>query len=157
MEFQVGDQVVHTVYGPGVIIQLDEKEIAGDTTVYYVVQVAELTIWVPRINAGSTSLRFPTPPGEFRKLFEILGATPEPLPADRLERKAHLLEQVRDGTLRSICRAVRDLSYYKISKKMNDIDALILERAKKFLLTEWQLALSVSEWQAEKDLKKILG
>jgi RNA polymerase-interacting CarD/CdnL/TRCF family regulator len=157
MDFQVGDKVVHWIYGPGEIVQLDRKENGGDTTDYYVVQVAELTIWVPRIGASSTRLRFPTPPGDFQKLFEILGATPEPLPIDRLERKTYLLEQLRAGTLKSICQVVRDLSYYKHSNKMNDLDTSILERAQMFLLKEWQMAFSTPIWQAERQLKQILG
>jgi CarD family transcriptional regulator len=156
MDFQVGDKVVHWVYGPGEVIQLDEKVIAGDTADYYVVRIAELTIWVPRSDEGSGSLRYPTPADEFQKLFAVLSSTPEPLPSDRFERKTLLLEQMRDGTLESICRVVRDLSCYKDTKKMNDIDASILERALKFLLNEWQVALAVPDKQAERELKKML-
>jgi RNA polymerase-interacting CarD/CdnL/TRCF family regulator len=157
MDFQVGDKVVHWVYGPGEVVQLDEKMIAGGTADYYVVRIAELTIWVPRNDAGPTSLRLPTPAGQFTKLFEILSSPPEPLPSDRFERKTHLLEQVRDGTIESICRVVRDLSFYKHTKKMNDVDNSILERAQKFLLDEWQFALSVPDKQAERELKQMLG
>ena len=157
MEFHVGDKVVHWEFGPGEIVQLDQKEIAGSTIDYYVVQVATLTIWVPRSNASPIRLRFLTPVGDFQKLFEILGGTPEALPIDRVERKAYLLEQMRAGTLKSICRVVRDLSYYKHLKKMNDLDKSTLELAQKLLLNEWHLVLSVPIWEAERDLKQILG
>ncbi len=156
MDFQVGDKVVHWVYGPGEVVQLDAKEISGGKVDYYVVQVGDLTIWVPRSSASSTSLRFPTPPGDFQKLFEILGASPEPLPTDRFERRTYLLEQMRAGTLKSICRVVRDLSSFKHANKMNDLDTTILARAQKFLLNEWEMALSVPNWQAERELKQIL-
>lgn len=156
MDFHVGDKVVHWVFGLGEIVRLDEKELSGSKVDYYVVRVADLTIWVPRSGTSSTSLRFPTPPGDFQKLFEILGATPEPLPIDRFERRTHLLAQMRDGTLKSICRVVRDLSYYKQSNKMNDVDTTVLERAQKFLFNEWQTALSVPNWQVERELKHML-
>ena len=37
--FQVGDQVIHWVYGLGEIVDLDEKVLAGESASYYVLQV----------------------------------------------------------------------------------------------------------------------
>jgi RNA polymerase-interacting CarD/CdnL/TRCF family regulator len=39
ISFQVGDQVIHWVYGLGEIIHLVEKELSGKTDKYYVVQI----------------------------------------------------------------------------------------------------------------------
>jgi len=55
MDFKVGDQVTHWSFGPGKIIQLDEKEIAGRKGTYYIVKTNDLTIWVPVKENGETS------------------------------------------------------------------------------------------------------
>jgi len=156
MEYQVGDKVVHWTYGLGEIVQLDEKVISGQTAAYYVVQVGELTIWVPQKMAGRSSLRPPTPAREFKKTVSILKSPGEPLSADRLARKAMLMELMRDGRLESLCKVVRDLSFHGKSNRLNDNDNTILQRAQHLLLEEWHVSLAVPVQQAQHELKMLL-
>ena len=157
MSFQVGDQVIHWVYGLGKIIQLDEKVLSGHTGKYYVVQMRDLTLWVPLNETGGHCLRFPTPARDFQKLFRILASPGEPLSPDRFMRKTQLTELLKDRTLESICRVIRDLVYYKRTKKVNENDNSILAHARNFLLNEWSVALSVTVQQAEGELRNLLG
>jgi CarD family transcriptional regulator len=157
MNFQVGDQVVHWVYGLGEIIQIDEKRLLGRTTQYYVVKIRDLTIWVPVSEASDRSLRYPTPASDFEELFSILSSPAQPLSDDRLVRKTQLSDQLNDGKLASICRAVRDLTFHSQTKKLNENDKAILERAQSFLMTEWSVSLSVSVAQARQGLTHLLG
>ena len=157
MDYQVGEKVVHWKYGMGEILQLDEKPLAGQMTRCYVVRIRDLTIWVPIHQMGDSSLRLPTPRDEFKNLFAILSSPGELLSNDRLERRTQLIEKIRDGKLESICQVVRDLSFYRQAKKLNDHDKTILERAQNFLLTEWRLALTVSLPEAERELERLLG
>jgi CarD family transcriptional regulator len=154
--FQVGDQVIHWVYGLGEIIQLDEKELSGKTRKYYVVQTSDLTLWVPRNKTGENCLRFPTPARDFQTLFRILASPPEPLSPDRFVRKTQLTERLQDRTLESVCRVVRDLVYCKRTRKINENDLSVLARARTFLLNEWSVALSVPVQQAEQELSNLL-
>ena len=156
MEYQVGDKVVHWTYGLGEIVQLDEKVISGQAAAYYVVQIGELTIWVPQKMAGQSSLRPPTPAREFKKTVTMLKSPGEPLSEDRLRRKAELMELMRDGRLESLCRVVRDLSFYGKSNRLNDNDHAILQRAQNLLVDEWHVSLSVPVQQAQHELKKLL-
>lgn len=157
MEYGVGDKVVHWAYGPGEIVQLDEKVLSGRSASYYVVQIDDMTIWVPHNTSSPSSLRPPTPASEFERLFAILSSPGNPLSSDRLERKTQLMDMMRAGTLESICRVIRDLASFRQTKKLNDNDSLILERAQKFLLSEWELSLSVPVNQAEHALNQLLG
>lgn len=156
MSFQVGDQVIHWVYGLGEIVRLDEKKLSGRSGRYYVVQIRDLTIWVPRNEAGEHCLRFPTPAKDFQKLFHLLASPAEPLETDRYKRKTQVTELLKDGTLASVCRVVRDLADYKRHHRINDNDNAILERARNFLLNEWCVALEVPLQQAERELKALL-
>ena len=156
VSFQVGDQVIHWVYGLGEIIQMDEKVLSGHTGQYYVVKIRDLTLWVPLDENGEHCLRFPTPAEDFDKLFEILSSPGEPLSTDRLMRKNQLTELLKDGTLDSICRVVRDLVDYKRTNKLNENDNAMQERARNLLLNEWSAALSIPVQQAELELRKLL-
>ncbi|MBP1701732.1 MAG: CarD family transcriptional regulator [Chloroflexi bacterium] len=154
--YQVGDQVIHRTYGLGEIIQLDEKVLSGHIGQYYVVQIYDLTLWVPINDTGVGCLRNLTPAREFQKLFRILASPGEPLSPDRYERKTQLTERLKDGTLESICRVVRDLTLHKQIRKMNDNDSSNLDHAKALLLNEWSAALSVPFQQAEHELRQLL-
>lgn len=157
MEYQIGDKVVHGTYGLGEIVQLDVKIISGKAASYYVVRVGELTIWVPQHTNGSSSLRRPTPARQFKKTISMLNRPGEPLSADRLQRKAQLAELLRDGSLESVCKVVRDLTRLGQSSRLNENDNLILHRAQTQLLNEWQVSLSVPLMQAEREMRQMLA
>ena len=57
--FQVGDRVIHWTYGPGQIVQVEEKQVASEMVEYYKVQVKDLTIWVPLKEFGEAALAQP--------------------------------------------------------------------------------------------------
>jgi RNA polymerase-interacting CarD/CdnL/TRCF family regulator len=156
VNFQVGDQVVHWTYGPGKVVQLDRKALSGRTENYYVIQTRDLTLYVPIDDQRQSSLRLPTPSGEFESLFAILKSPEEPLASDRWERKNQLAEMMKDGRLESICKVIRDLVAFRRLKKLNDSDTAILERAQNFLLNEWQVSLGIPRAQAEHELQAIL-
>jgi RNA polymerase-interacting CarD/CdnL/TRCF family regulator len=157
MEFQIGDKVVHRSYGVGEILQYDEKTLSGQTEMYYVVRINDLTIWVPVNGSGECSLRPTTPAAEFEHLFEILGNSGEALSIDRLERRTELIDRLRRGTLESICRIIRDLMFLRRQKKLNEHDNLVLERAQNLFVEEWVLALAVPRTYAQRELKRILA
>jgi CarD family transcriptional regulator len=157
MAFQVGDQVIHAIYGPGKIIQLDEKKLRGQLTRYYVVQVSDLTLWVPVDQAPPISLRYPTSAGEFTKMFGILSGPAQPLSEDRMERKSQLSGRLKEGKIESICRVVCDLTAHRRIKKLNDVDKALLERALNSLLTEWCISFNTPLPQARKAINRLLG
>jgi CarD family transcriptional regulator len=156
MDFHVGDTVVHWAYGPSEIVRQEEKAFSGSRKAYYVLRVGNMTIWVPSDDASHGSLRPPTSPNDFGRMFDILRAPGDPLSADRLERKSLLMERMKDGTLESKCRVVRDLRAHSRGKKLNESDVLILEQARNFLLSEWNLSLAVPRSQAENELNQML-
>jgi RNA polymerase-interacting CarD/CdnL/TRCF family regulator len=156
MGFHVGDKVIHCTHGLGEIVQIEQKNIRDQLTNCYVVRIQDMLIWIPIDDPRQQSLRLPAQPEEFVGLSAILTSPGEQLQEDRLLRKDQLLTQMRDGQLESICRVVRDLTQYKRSKKLNDQESSILERATNSLLTEWSLSLGMSENQAQLAMTKLL-
>lgn len=158
MEFQIGEKVIHWTYGLGEILRIEEKTIRGQLESCYVFCTRDLTIWIPiNNNDDQCSLRRPTPPEEFERLFSILTGPGEQLDGDRLQRKTQLMSQIKDGQLSSICKVVRDLTHFKRSTKLNDQERSILERTVNSLLTEWTYSLQVPLSQAQQDMAAMLG
>jgi len=158
MNFHTGDTVMHWTYGIGQIVNLEERNLLGSKTLYYAVQARDLTVWVPADGKVGTRLRTPTPKSKFKQLLSILSDPSEPLPEDRLERKARLLELLQDGRVESLCQLIRDLSAYQQQKikPMNDNDQVVLKQSRNTLLGEWEFVLSVTHAQAELELHHLL-
>jgi RNA polymerase-interacting CarD/CdnL/TRCF family regulator len=157
VHFQVGDKVIHCTYGLGEIVRTEEKIIHGNPTHCYVVRTADLTIWVPMNGSEQNSLRTPTPPEEFERLSAILTDPGEILLEDRVLRKNQLLAQMKSGQLTSICEVVRDLTQFKQSRKLNDQEKSILERAINSLLAEWSYSLGMPRDEAYQAMTNLLS
>ena len=156
MGFQIGDKVIHCTFGFGEIVNIEDKPINGKVENCFVVQMSDMTIWVPVNEADQTSLRAPTPPNEFIGTVKILSGPTENLVEDRVLRKKQLSDRLKDGQLSSICRVVRDLSSYQRKSKLNDQERSILDRAVKSLLTEWTFSLGTTQLQAYQAMESML-
>ena len=156
MEFRVGDPVVHWTFGLGKIIGVEERALSDSRTLFYLVEVRDLTVYVHVDQRTENRLRPPTAPREFKKLFAILKGSPEPLVEDRLERKSLLRKGLADGKVETICRVIRDLTALSRQKPLNDDDKNILHRAQNLLCAEWGFSLSMPQEQAESELQQLL-
>jgi len=134
----------------------EERTLSGQNTLYYAVQIGDLTVWVPADGKLGSRLRPPTPQAGFKKLLAILSSPGEPLPDDRQDRKTRLLELLKDGRAESLCRVIRDLSAYRQVRPLNENDQALMRRAQNALLGEWGFALSITPAQAELELNRLL-
>lgn len=157
MSFREGDPVMHWTYGFGEVLRLEEREISGQTTLYYAVQVRDMTVWVPADSNLESRLRPPTSQARFKRLLAILSGPSEPLPDDRLERRRRLLELLNDGSTESLCRVIRDLSAHQRVRTLNENDQALLKRSQSALLGEWGFVLSVTPAQADLELHRLLA
>ena len=157
MGFRNGDKVIHSAFGFGEIIKIEKKTINGKRENCYVVQISDMTVWVPIEDSNPTTLRAPTSPEEFIETLPILTSPMENLEEDRVLRKKQLSDRLNDGHLSSICRVVRDLTSYQRQTKLNDQEKSILERAVKTLLTEWTFSLGTTQLQARQAMESMLA
>jgi CarD family transcriptional regulator len=156
MAFQVGDKVVHRSFGRGEVVQLDEKELAGKSQQYYVVEFNQLTLWVPVNGADQGSLRLPVERLEFKKLLGILCSPGEELAEDRFQRQVQLSERMKEGNTEELCRIVRDISGRGVDHKLNENDLSVLRHAQNLLLEEWQFSLGISLEESRVELERLL-
>jgi RNA polymerase-interacting CarD/CdnL/TRCF family regulator len=156
MNLHVGDPVIHWIYGLGEVLRQEEKNLPGQAAKYFVVQVKDLTIWVPSDEELANRLRLPTPESQFGRLFDILSSPGEPLSKDRFERRTHLQEEQKNASAEANCRIIRDLSSHQQESRLNDHDLLVLKQTQQSLLGEWTYSLSVPLPQAENELYRLL-
>jgi RNA polymerase-interacting CarD/CdnL/TRCF family regulator len=156
MEFHEGDTVMHWTYGLGQILGVEERDLFGATNIYYAVRVHDLTVWVPSDAGLQQRLRAPTSKAGFKELQDILSNPGEPLPEDRKERKALLLETIGERSTQSLCRIISALHAFQKVKPLNDSDKNILKQSRNALLGEWEYVFSITPAQAEHELSHLL-
>jgi RNA polymerase-interacting CarD/CdnL/TRCF family regulator len=131
---------------------LEERDLSGVKTLYYAVQIRDMTVWVPSDGELEHRLRSPTSKSGFEELFTILSKPGEPLPDDRQERRTRLLKLLKDGRTQSLCRIISGLHAYRKIRPLNDSDQSILKQSRNALLGEWEFVLSMTPAQAEHEL-----
>ena|SRR5687768_11901272 len=157
MNFHEGESVMHWTHGLGKVVRLETMTLSGENTLYYAVQIGDMTVWVPADDLLETRLRIPTDAAEFKRLMDILTDSGESLPVDRFERKKLLLEWLKDGCAETLFRVIRSLSTYGHFHQLNEDDRAFLKRSRYALLGEWSLIMSVSPAEAEYELQHLLA
>lgn len=156
MNYEIGDTVVHWTHGLGTVVEIDEKDLAGRTQQYYVIQVEQLKLWVSVEEANKGSIRLPMEKSQFMALLNILGAPGKRLPEQTYQRKLELRERMQRTTLEDICHVIRDLTDRSRHHTLNQNDAAVLFRAEELLLDEWVLALGIERTDALLELEALL-
>ena len=157
MKFHEGDTVMHWTYGLGQILGMEERDLFGSKNLYYAVRVHDLTIWVPSDAELQHRLRAPITKAGFQELLTILSHPGEPLPDDRHERRARLLEYLGESSTQSLCRIISGLHAYQKVRPLNESDKSILKQSRSALLGEWEYVLSITPAQAEHELSHVLA
>lgn len=156
MELKTGDWVMHCAHGLDQVIGMEQQDHNGTAGMYYMVQLNDLTIWVPNDENLNARLRLPSTKTEFQKALDILTSKPETFSNDRRERNLRLTEIMRDGQAESLCRVIRDLQKIRGTKTWSEYDGAMFKRAQKTLIGEGSYVLSISVPEAEEQLSKLL-
>jgi CarD family transcriptional regulator len=157
MNFQIGEKVVHSSFGFAEIVGIENKFLSGKKRQYYVVKTKDLLIWVPTSDNPSIKIRLPSSKKDFRSCFDILRSTYSPFSTDRNIRKKTIQYKFNSGEITSLCEIIRDLSFYKVNKKINDSEKIILEKAILVLLDEWGFVFGITSSDARSELTKLLN
>jgi CarD family transcriptional regulator len=157
MEYKIGDKVIHHSFGFAEVVNIEEKNIGGVSQKYYVIKTNDLHVWIPCAPPTAGKLRVPSTKHEFPGLFKILRSEYSPFAAERMSRKSQIQGMFSEGSTESLCKLIRDLSFYKMKKSLNEYENTIFERAIHILIDEWRYAFDITPSQARTDLNKLLS
>lgn len=156
MEFQIGDWVVHCTHGLGQIMAIEERINNEIKSFYYMVQVADLSIWVPMDKNLKSRLRLPNDAAGFLESISVLSEPAESLPNDYRQRNLQLHERLKDGGVEAYCKVIRDLAAYRQDHPSSDYDNTLMKHVQKILLREWSHSLSITPHAAELELNRLI-
>lgn len=157
MQFQIGDRVVHPVYGVGTVKTLTKQRFAGEQMrQYYEVATGGPTVWVPINEQGSTVLRGIAPKDSLNECRRLLRSRPVPFAKDRQMRQLEIASRLRGGLLPALCEMVRDLRAQSQQRPLGATEDGLLRKTFKALCDEWAASDGVTDQTALHEIESLL-
>jgi len=156
LDFEKGDWIVHLYHGVGQVKGIVKKKVDGEKVSYYRVKTDNSTLYVPVKDHDDDRLRPAATKRQLEAAIKALNKPPREMAKDHNDRRRRIREVKVDGTLESMVKLVRDLSWRRYDKKLNNTEERALRRFKDRLLQEWAVARQISTEDARKQLNKML-
>lgn len=154
--YDKGDWIVHLYHGVGQVKGIVSREVAGETTKYYRVKTDNSTLFIPVGDFDDDRLRPAATRKELESAIKVLTKPPEEMANDHNDRRRRIREVKNNGSLRDVLGLVRDLSWRRYDKKLNNTEERALRRFKDRLLREWAVVMDTTPEDARRELNKIL-
>ena len=141
--YQVGDKIVHPMHGAGIVDEIVERTIDGQTETYYALRLVleRVVLYIPVRTSGALGVR---PVCSAEAAQELLGR----LPALEIEadgnwnrRYRENMERLRSGDLLEVAGVVKGLTLRDRRRGLSTGEKKMLGLAKQILASELSLAL----------------
>ena len=158
MSLQVGDSVVHPIYGVGHIVHVGNKKFVGnESRLYYQVIANNTTVWIPAESFEKIGMRQLPTKRELAGYRSLLKTAPVSFNTNHSKRRIELAERIKLGSFQSLCEIVRDLAAHGWVKPLSNADAVSFRRAHDRLCREWSAADGVSVEEASNEIDALLS
>ncbi len=159
MDFQLGDKVVYPNHGVGIVEQISQRNLTGQTQMFYLLKLSSngLKVMVPMNNVASVGLRRVTKNREIDTILAYLQKGRCKAPQDWKGRFKENSEKMRSGSLQNVAEVFKSLVMLSQAKPLSFREKRMLDRAWKLLVDEVAIAKGLSKETIEMQLLKTLG
>jgi CarD family transcriptional regulator len=119
--FLIGEIVYYPVFGAGVIVNIEEKEICDEIKKYYIIKliISDMNIMVPLDSNEAKKIRKAISNEECSKVMEILKENPMPIPGKWSERYKYYSQSMRQGDIFTLSSILRDIAGFSRKKDLS--------------------------------------
>ncbi|MPW27318.1 CarD family transcriptional regulator [Alkalibaculum sp. M08DMB] len=154
--FVIGDKIVYPMHGAGIIEDIEEKKILGDTASYYVLKlpIGNMKLMIPVNNYKELGLRDIVDEKTIDEVVEILkkGQDEEEINWNKRYRKN--MEKIKTGDIGLVAGVVRNLYLLDEEKGLSTGEKKMLNNAKQILVSEFVLVKNIDKEEAEEFILK---
>lgn len=148
--FNIGDKVVYPMHGAGVIQDIEEKNILGEKTAYYIIKMpGEVKVMVPTAKAEEIGMRNIIDGETASKVFQVLETDSTEMSLNWNKRYRDNMEKMKSGSVYEVADVVRNLSFKQKEKGLSTGEKKMLSNAKQILVSELVLAEHASQDEVE--------
>ena len=157
--YQIGDKVVHPMYGAGVVDSIVQKLVGGVLRDYYILELPyrSMVVMVPTEYCEDIGVR---PVVDEEQADRVLAAIPEiqvEMTANWNHRYRENMERMKSGDLFEVARVIKGLTIRDQGRGLSTGERKMLHSAKQILISEIVLSKSVSYESAEEELNIALA
>ncbi len=136
--FQIGTYVCYPMHGVGWIESIEEREVLGKFTRYYVLRFLSdrMTVMVPVVNAESAGLRRMTDADESERVLSFMLDEAEAPDSNWSKRYRDNMDRLRRGGIYDVASVVRSLSRRGGGQSLSMGERRLYLTARRILLEE---------------------
>ena len=139
--FNIGDKVVYPMHGAGFIQDIEEKNILGEKTAYYIIKMpGEVKVMVPTAKAEEIGMRNIIDGETASKVFQVLETDSTEMSLNWNKRYRDNMEKMKSGDIYEVADVVRNLSFKQKERGLSTGEKKMLLNAKQILVSELTLA-----------------
>ncbi|MGM0369535.1 MAG: CarD family transcriptional regulator [Bacillota bacterium] len=155
--FEVGDNIVYPNHGAGTIVDLEEKEILGETKQYYIMKlpIGEMRVMIPKGNAEEIGLRDIIDEDIVPKVYQVLAQDQSEMSQNWNRRYRANSEKIKTGDIFEVAEVVRNLNIRDIVKGLSTGEKKMLSNSRQILISELVLAEDKSEEEVREKIDQI--
>ena len=160
IEFRMKDKVVCPAQGVGEIIEIVEKEIAGQVQKFYVIKLLDtnLKVMVPLTSARNIGMRELVNEDQIKVIMSIIAEAPPAIDNRTWNRRYRgFMEKIKTGNLFDIAEVFRDLSLLKVDKSLSFGERRMLDLARNLIVKEISISRKTDEERVLKEVEKSIG
>jgi len=157
--FKLGDRIFYPMHGAGEIINIEKKEILGETSEYYImfIPVGNISVMVPVANADVIGLRELSSEDVVEQAFAILADEETKMPQNWNRRFRLNLDKIKGGDIFEIAAVIRNLILRDREKTLSTGERKMLNTAKQMLISEVVLVRNLDEKEVERLVQETVG
>jgi len=149
--FVIGDKIVYPMHGAGIIEQIEEKKILGESRKYYILRVpcGDMKIMIPTESSNEIGVRAIISVQEINEVIQVLAAESSEMSNNWNRRYRENMEKLKTGDIYNVAEVVRNLMRTDKDKKLSTGEKKMLSNAKQILISEIILVKDIDHVTAE--------
>lgn len=149
--FFIGDRIVYPMHGAGIIEEIEEKQILGESRRYYILKVpcGDMKIMIPIDSSNEIGVRSVISTEEINEVLHVLGGESTEMSNNWNRRYRENMEKLKTGNIYNVAEVVRNLMRTDKEKKLSTGEKKMLSNAKQILISEIILVKNIDDETAE--------
>src|SRR5579862_9068157 len=159
-EFKVGEKAVHPAHGVGEVTGIEEREIGGTRTTFYILRILDnaMKVMVPTSAATQVGLRGIMSDKEANNILTTMRAREVAVDVQPWCCRFRVYtEMIKSGSPIEIAKVLRDMNRLKFDKDLSFGERRLLDQAKSLLLKELALAKKKTEAEMAEEIAQIFS
>ena len=156
--YNVGEKILYPMHGAGIIEEIIEQEIMGETREYYVLKMPMdgMMVKIPVDNAKNIGVRNVISTDEACKVMEFIENYNGEFNANWNKRYRENITHIKSGNIYEVAGVVKMLMCRDKKRSLSSGERKMLTSAKQILVSEIMLSLDVSAKNVESELDSII-